>query len=186
MASHRLDTTVWHNALGTLPPALRCADGDTVITETLDAAGFDKDGVAKAVGPNPTNAPIFIEGAEPGDALRVEILRMTPTRGTGWTNAVLAANVVDPEILRTLPPRSLVTWLIDRVALTARLEKAADGIEHLVLPLELMIGCFGVAPASGQAFSTRKTAATWTIEDLELAPRHGFRSRCLGLSFLWE
>lgn len=158
MATHRLDTTVWHNALGTFPPALRCADGDTVITETLDAAGFDKDGVAKAIGPNPTNAPIFIEGAEPGDALRVEILRMTPTRGTGWTNAVLAANVVDPEIVRTLPPRSLVTWLIDRVALTARLEKAADGIEHLVLPLEPMIGCFGVAPASGQAFSNATSA----------------------------
>ncbi len=32
------------------------------------------------------------------------------------------------------------------------------GLEHLVLPFEPMIGCFGVAPAGGQAISTATSA----------------------------
>ena len=42
MTTHRFTATVWHNVLGTLPPALHVASGDIVVTETLDAAGFDK------------------------------------------------------------------------------------------------------------------------------------------------
>jgi amidase len=158
MATHLLTPSVWHNALATMTPALRCADGDSVITETLDAAGYDRYGAPKACAPNPTNAPIYIEGAEPGDALCVEILRMTPTRSTGWTNAVLAANVVDPQVVRLLPAPERATWLIDRERLTARLENPPDGLERLVLPLEPMIGCFGVAPRFGQAFSNATSA----------------------------
>ena len=153
MAVHRFSPTLWHNALGSFAPGLRCADGDTIITETIDAAGYDRTGAAQASAPNPTNAPIFVEGAEPGDALRVDILRMTPTRETGWTVASLAGNVVDPEAVRRLPPRERVTWLIDRVGLTARLENPPPGLEALVLPLAPMIGCFGVAPRLGRAIS---------------------------------
>ena len=105
MATHRFVADHWHNVLGTRPPAFTIASGDTVITDTLDAAGWDKDGVQVSRGPNPMNGPIFIEGAEPGDALKVEILRMTPNRATGWTRSSLAANVVDPESVRDLPSR---------------------------------------------------------------------------------
>jgi amidase len=80
VTTHILKPTAWHNTLGTFEPALRCASGDTVVTETLDAAGADRDGIVRGPRPNPVNAPIFVEGAEPGDALQVEILRMTPTR----------------------------------------------------------------------------------------------------------
>jgi amidase len=125
MTTHRFIATTWHNVLGTLPPALTVASGDTVITETIDAHGIDKDGVQRAPEPNPMNGPISVTGAEPGDALKVEILSMTPIRATGWTRASLAGNVVDPEFVRGLEP---------------------------------MIGCFGVAPALGQAFSTATSA----------------------------
>ena len=94
------------------------------MTETLDAKGFDRSGIARASGPNPVNGPIFVEGAEPGDALLVEILRMTPTRDTGWTFGPLAPNVVDPGYVRTLPASERFTWLIDRENLTVRLENA--------------------------------------------------------------
>ena len=158
MTTHRFSATDWHNVLGTLPPALTIASGDTVITETIDAHGIDKDGVQRAPEPNPMNGPIFVTGAEPGDALKVEILRMTPIRATGWTRASLAGNVVDPEFVRGLPPREKVNWRIDLEALTATLEPAVPGLEEFVLPLEPMIGCFGVAPAMGQAFSTATSA----------------------------
>lgn len=158
MAHHRFIPTQWHNVLGTRSPALTVASGDTITTETIDANGWDKHGDKVAAGPNPMNGPIFVEGAAPGDSLRVEILRMSSTRPTGWTRASLAANVVDPEDVRTLPPRDRTTWLIDLDAHTVRLESPPKGLEHLVLPLEPMIGCFGVAPALGQAFSTATSA----------------------------
>ena len=94
MATHRFIPTEWHNVLGTLPAAVHVASGDVIVTETLDAAGFDKDGIQRKPGPNPMNGPIFIEGAETGDALKVEILRMTPNRATGWTRASLAGNEI--------------------------------------------------------------------------------------------
>jgi acetamidase/formamidase len=158
MTVHRFQPTRWHNTLGSHAPEFRCADGDTVIIETLDAIGVDRDGIRRSGPPNPVNAPIFVEGAEPGDALAVEILRMTPTRGTGWTATGLAPNVVDPAAVAALPPREVVTWLIDRQNLTATLENPPPGLEHLTLPLEPMIGCFGVAPAIGQAFSNATSA----------------------------
>lgn len=158
MATHRFVPTQWHNVLGTLPAALLVSSGDVIITETLDAAGYDKDGIQRKSGPNPMNGPIFVEGAEPGDALKVEILRMTPNRATGWTRAVLAGNVVDPETVRDLPPRDRAEWTIDRQGGTATLDPPVAGIENFVLPLEPMIGCFGVAPAMGQAFSTATSA----------------------------
>lgn len=154
MTTHRFIPTSFHNVIGSLSPALHIADGDTVVTETLDAAGHDKDGVKQACGPNPMNGPIFVEGAEAGDALKVEIISMIPTRGTGFTRSVVAANVVDPEAVRDLPPRDIALWAIDREALTVRLSEPVAGLENFVLPLAPMIGCFGVAPSLGQAIST--------------------------------
>ena len=158
MTTHRFTATRWHNVLATLPPALTVASGDTVITETIDADGVDKEGVRRATGPNPMNGPIFVEGAQPGDALRVEIVRMTPASATGWTRASLAANVVDPEVVRKLPPSDKVNWRVDRQALTATLDPPVPGLESFVLPVEPMLGCFGVAPAMGQAIGTMTSA----------------------------
>ncbi len=152
--THRLEPESWPNVLATLPPVLRVASGDTVVTETLDAAGVDAQGERRAVPPNPMNGPVHVEGAEPGDALRVEILRIDPARGTGWTRGALSANVVDPEAVRALPPRDRVEWRIDRDAGTVRLDDPEPALAGLVLPIAPMIGCFGVAPAHGQAIST--------------------------------
>ncbi len=69
----------WHPDI---PPVLRCAPGDEVVLETRDA--FDgqmgPDATLQTVAaPNldvvhPLTGPVFIEGAEPGDLLDVEIL----------------------------------------------------------------------------------------------------------------
>ncbi|RWM13713.1 MAG: acetamidase [Mesorhizobium sp.] len=158
MATHKLINTTWHNVLGTVAPALTIASGDVVITETLDARGFDKNGARPAHGPNPMNGPVFVTGAEPGDALRVDILRMDPIRSSGWTISSLAANVVDPEAARQLPAPDRADWLIDLESRTVKLQEPPQGLENFVLPLEPMIGCFGVAPAMGQAFSTATSA----------------------------
>jgi len=158
MSTHHFVPTTWHNSIGSHPPALHIASGDTVVTETIDAGGVDKLGVQRQHGPNPMNGPIFVEGAEPGDVLRVSIDTMTPIRDTGWTWGPISALVVDPEAVRDLPPRKQVTWNIDRAALTARLAAPPASLEDFVLPLAPMIGCFGVAPKLGQAISTATSA----------------------------
>lgn len=159
MTTHHFTATHWHNVLGTLPPALTIESGDTIVTETIDANGWDKTGTKVAGGPNPMNGPIAVAGAQPGDSLRVDILAMTPNRATGWTRAALAENVVNPPFVPHLPPRDRVTWRIDRNAQTAQLEEPPAALAGLVLPLAPMIGCFGVAPAGGQAISTTTSGA---------------------------
>jgi amidase len=154
MATHHFASTHYHNVIGTLPPALHVKSGDVVVTRTIDASGVDEHGVKRAGNPNPMNGPIAVEGAQKGDALKVDILGMTPTRDTGWTRNIVAANVVDPEFVRQLAPSELTTWTIDKEALTVRLAQPVKGLEHFVLPLEPMIGCLGVAPSLGQAIST--------------------------------
>jgi amidase len=159
MTTHPFVATAFYNVIGTMPPALTVASGDTVVTRTLDAWGYDENDVRQASGPNPMNGPVFVEGAESGDALKVEILDMKPTRDTGFTRSVLAANVIDPEAVRDLPRSEKTLWDIDRQAMTVKLKEPVTGIENLVLPLSPMIGCFGVAPSLGQAISTATSGA---------------------------
>ncbi|HET7715242.1 MAG TPA: acetamidase/formamidase family protein [Bauldia sp.] len=154
MTTHRLDPIRFHNALGSYEPVLRVADGDTVITTTLDAWGIDAAGEKRADAPNPMTGPFYVEGAEPGDAIEVRIDRMTPNRGDGWTFSVLAPNVVDPGAVASLPERRRVFWSIDPGAGLARLADPPPRLRNWSVALAPMIGCFGVAPAGGQAIST--------------------------------
>lgn len=154
MAEHRFQPTRFHNTLGPHEPALSIAPGDTVITDTLDAWGADATGAFVGARPNPMTGPFLVEGAEPGDTLRVTIERMTPNRDRGWTFSVLAPNVVDPQRAARMPERERVEWIIDRDAGTVRLENPPTRLRDWVLPLAPMIGCCGVAPALGQAIST--------------------------------
>jgi acetamidase/formamidase len=140
--------------LATLPAVLTVESGDTVVTPTLDAAGTDARGETMAARPNPMVGPIAVRGAEPGDALRVDILRMTPSRPLGWTNSVLAATVMEPARLRDQPGPERLEWRIDKAAGTVRLDTPVEGLAWFERPIAPMLGCFGVAPRQGQAFST--------------------------------
>jgi acetamidase/formamidase len=100
-----------------------------------------------------------VEGAEPGDALEVSIIRLTPSREIGWTRFPLATNVVDPDRAARLPDRESVDWAIDVTAGNVRLVDPPPALADLVLPLEPMIGCFGVAPPGGEAITTSTPGA---------------------------
>ncbi|RDJ23161.1 acetamidase [Bosea caraganae] len=154
MAVHRFVPTSYSNVIGTLPPVLSVASGDTIITTTLDAAGADHEGVTRAPRGNPMTGPFFVEGAEPGDALIVTIDRMTPTRATGWTYSPVSPQVVDPRTVADLPKSERFEWAIDAAAGTVKLIGVSERISGWSFPLTPMIGCFGVAPERGQAIST--------------------------------
>ena len=144
--------TVFSNVLGSLAPVARVADGETVVTQTLDAWGYDGAGVRRQTPPNPMTGPFFVEGAQPGDTLAVSIERMSPNRDEGWTFGPVAGNVVDPAALAALPRRERVLWRLEGAK--ARLIDPPAGLERYEVALAPMLGCFGVAPALGQAIST--------------------------------
>jgi amidase len=156
MATHHYRPTHYHTTLGPHEPALRIADGDTVVTTTVDARGRDASGEVITPRGNPQTGPFYVEGADPGDALAVRLDSLFPDREYGWSGAVVAPNVVDPGYIRELPQpeEPLAEWRIDRERATAMLVKPATRLGNLTLPLDPMLGCFGVAPAGGQAIST--------------------------------
>ena len=100
----------WHPAI---PPVLRLDPGDEAILDTLDAldcqigagssisaaAGWDLNAA------HPLTGPIWINGAEPGDLLEVQLLDISPS-ATGWT-----AQLPGFGFLRDLfPEPHLVRW----------------------------------------------------------------------------
>ena len=79
----------WNN---TNEPALRAAPGETVSFEVVDASGgqLSRTSTTADVAAldfarvNPVTGPVYVEGAEPGDALIVEVLDFQSS-GWGWT-----------------------------------------------------------------------------------------------------
>ena len=73
----------WHPDI---PPVVRCAPGDEVVLETRDAldgqlgpaAGLDAVAAANLDVVHPLTGPVYVEGAEPGDLLAVEIVGIEP------------------------------------------------------------------------------------------------------------
>jgi acetamidase/formamidase len=96
MATHHLDDTqphaFWDNSY---PARLRIHPGDTVVFETLEASAgqVSPDSPSEVVGNlnfdfiHPLTGPVYVEGAEPGDALVVDIVSIKH-KGWGW-NAVI-------------------------------------------------------------------------------------------------
>jgi acetamidase/formamidase len=151
---HRFTPTRYHTTLGAHDPVLRIADGETVFTTTLDASGVDQFGNLVGESPNPQTGPFYIEDAGPGDTLAVRFDSLAPNRDTGFSYTPVALNVVDPSFIRELPERQRQLWHIHREHGTVTLADTLPRLGTFTLPLAPMLGCFGVAPAGGQAIST--------------------------------
>lgn len=154
MAEHHFTPETFYNTIGSHEPALYIKDGDTVMTSTLDAHGGDRDGTKKAPRSNPMTGPIYVEGAEPGDALMVTFESIVPNRDWGWAADVFIPNLVDPDFAAKLPTRGRRFWQIDAEKGTAWINDPQPSIGQATLPLSPFVGCFGVAPPGGQAIST--------------------------------
>ena len=108
---------------------------------------------------NPVAGPVHIDGAEPGDAIKVTLLDFTPS-GWGWTANIpgfglLADHFKDP---------ALHIWSYDKVALTP----AAYGPGGKV-PLKPFCGTIGLAPAEPGPHSIvppRRVGGNMDIRDL--------------------
>jgi acetamidase/formamidase len=124
-------------------PLLTVADGDTVVFETRDVSdnqiGPDSDtSVIASLDWDrvyPLAGPVYVEGAEPGDTLAIEILDLH-TKGWGWTAilpglGLLSDDFTEPYLrVFDLSPGNVTAFR-----------------EDIVIPLTPFMGTMGVCPA---------------------------------------
>jgi amidase len=158
--THRVvPDTFWNTLWRGHPVVARIKPGDVVVTRTLDAGGRDHLNVLRAQPSNPMVGPIYIEGAEPGDALAVTFRKIRPNRGTAWSYYRLGRFALDPAMVEGLYPNSykpdlvrpgrsdLLIWDVDTIRKTVKLREPVSAKHRLEFPMEPMLGVVGVAPA---------------------------------------
>jgi len=158
--TRRVEATTYYRTFSRAhPPVARIRPGDIVITKTLDAGGLDEKGVRRhpEFG-NPLTGPFYVEGAEPGDAVRVEFRRLTMNRNWGWTSYRLGWWALLGSYMETAYPNrykadlvhpgrdNLVPWDIDLAAKTVRLREPSSSRAKFEFAARPMLGCVGVAP----------------------------------------
>lgn len=129
-------------------PALTIKSGDFVNTETIDAGGFDKNGVKRQKGGNPLTGPFYIEDALAGDVLAVTITKLSLNRSEAFTTESFSSRSVVESISKQFKKARLVKWELDTLTGVASI-KDDTLYEHLnsfKVPLKPFLGCIGVAP----------------------------------------
>lgn len=157
MAHNQFEPRHYYTTIGNHPPVLEVDPGDSVSTTTVDALGRDASGNQVTERGNPQTGPFAVRGAEPGDCLVVRLDMLHPNRTVGYTRGVVAPNVLDPGFVPEFEDEleeELVHWSVDTHVGTARVSKPEGLLAGVNLPLDPMVGCFGVAPPRGQAIST--------------------------------
>ncbi|WP_374368948.1 acetamidase/formamidase family protein [Dongia sp.] len=154
----------WDNSL---QPVLTVAPGDVIDLETIDSSGgqitpawtvadMGKLDFAKV---NPTTGPIYIDGAEPGDAVKVTLVSYRPS-GWGWTANIpgfglLADQFKDP---------ALHIWKYDAQSLAPAMFGSLAAV-----PLKPFAGTIGLAPAEKGLHSVvppRRMGGNMDIRDM--------------------
>ncbi|MBI1355081.1 MAG: acetamidase [Acidobacteria bacterium] len=155
--THRFEPSRYYNTFSFAhEPVLRIKPGDTIVTKTIDARGFDASNQKVGERPNPQTGPFYVEGAEPGDVLVIHFDKIEPDRPTAWSSSLLAPYVADPAFLRSEGEREQTTetWQIDKAAGVARIVSDKIRPGTIEVPLRPMLGCVAVAPARKEAIAT--------------------------------
>ncbi len=162
MNTVRFEPNTYHLTIGSRPPVMEIGDGDTVITSIVDAHGLDANERPVAPRGNPMTGPFFIRDAEPGDCLEVSIEQIRPNREFGWSRSTIAPGVLDPDFVGNVVGTGTAQYARWRVDVKQRNVTLADPVDTSIgahtVAMRPMIGCFGVAPAFGQAISTATSA----------------------------
>ncbi|CDX52335.1 Acetamidase/Formamidase [Mesorhizobium plurifarium] len=154
----------WDNSFA---PAERVAPGSTIEFQCLDSSGgqLKADSTVADIAKldfgqiNPVTGPIFVEGAEPGDALKVTIEMFKPS-GFGWTANIPGFGLLADDFKEP----ALAIWKYD----AASLEPALFG-KNARVPLKPFAGTIGNAPVEKGHHSVmppRRVGGNLDIRDL--------------------
>jgi acetamidase/formamidase len=137
----------WNRAV---PPRLAIAPGDTVHLECVDSSGAQvRPGMSGAeyLGIDrgrihALTGPIFVEGAEPGDVLQIDVLKVAH-KGWGWSSVVAGLGFLKERFAEPY----LFHWKLEGAVSTS--------MAPAVVPLQPFCGVMGVAQAEDGEFRTR-------------------------------
>ena len=149
------------------PPAVRAKPGETIHFECLDSSGgqLGRDSTAANIATldfgriNPVTGPVYVEGAEPGDALKVTIRKFVPS-GLGWTANIPGFGLLADQF----PDPALHIWTYDPTSMAPALYGPKGRV-----PLKPFAGTIGVAPAEPGLHSVvppRRVGGNLDIRDL--------------------
>jgi len=150
--THRFKPTVGHPTFAVRPPALTVKPGDVLESESLWGEWYEKPG-----GKWPGEVgPIAIEGAEPGDTLVVEILKVRPNRDTAVSTQGGRFGALVPDegtaMLNDPFPRGRYVWRLDRARMTGTVDLPGSTMKSITVPLRPMLGRVAVAPEGEMSF----------------------------------
>jgi amidase len=165
---HRFQPSIYYHTYGPNPPALKIKPGDTIVATTVDAGGYDQNGdqitpemrqkstETNYSSSNPLTGPFYIEGAEPGDTLNIEIKKITLNRNSAWSRVAsnfggLTEEAPGRRLLYNKPvPSKRYDWILDSEKMTGTTDLQASQNRVPVIPLHPFIGSIGVAPRYGR------------------------------------
>ena len=164
----------------------RIKPGDVVVTKTLDSGGHDdKDVKRHPESGNPRTGAFYIEGAEPGDAIRVTFQKMRLNRNWGYSSLRLGLFALTPEYVEHLfspnfkpdvvrkGSSTLVRWELDLANNMVRLRDPASARVKLEYPARPMLGCVGVAAPGDVEQAPVSKGARHRIVDVDVPKRVG-------------
>jgi acetamidase/formamidase len=140
----------WHLAWDhSIEPIARIASGEVIDFDLLDAScgQIGPDATVQTIGDldfsrvDQVNGPIYVEGAEPGDTLQVDILSLAPA-DWGWTAVIPGFGLLAEEF----PEPAIKIWELR--------DGAAEFAPGIRIPLEPFCGEIGLAPGAPGALST--------------------------------
>lgn len=144
----RFEPTIFYNSFSlNNQPVLKIFPGDTVSTETVDAAGYDKTGNRRARGGNPLTGPFFIEGATTGDVLAITFTKVSLNRPSAFTSESLGSRSLPKSTLDQLPKMRIVHWQLDlNKGIAIPKDSNYRNLTNFNVPLAPFVGCVGLAP----------------------------------------
>ena len=147
------------------PVAARINPGDTVKTSTRDASNdvfspSDKSVMSKLdlTKVNPQTGPFYVEGAEPGDTLKVHIDKISLNRDFGWGASIPFFGALAPEYKTAMitdpVPDKLFIWHLDKDKNVGTIDLPNSKIGQVEVPLKPFFGTIGTAPAGKECISS--------------------------------
>jgi acetamidase/formamidase len=154
----------WDNSF---PPALTVAPGTTLAFDCLDASGGQLTAASTVADVatldfgriNPVNGPIYIDGAQPGDAVKVTLDAFDPS-GFGWTANIPGFGLLADQF----PDPALHLWAYDKVGMGPAAFSPVGRV-----PLKPFAGTIGLAlaePGLHSIVPPRRVGGNMDIRDL--------------------
>lgn len=149
------------------PPAIVAKPGETIHFECLDSSGgqLGRDATLETLNAldfgriNPVTGPVYVEGAKPGDALKVTLRKFIPS-GTGWTANIPGFGLLADQFAEP----ALHVWSYDANSMAPALYGPGGKV-----PLKPFAGTIGLAPAEPGLHSVvppRQVGGNLDIRDL--------------------